>query len=42
MKKIIHKILKFKRTVSFVYAGKTFTETWILFGFIKFSTFKNL
>jgi len=42
MKKILLKILKFRRTVSFAFAGKTITETWILFGVFKFSISKNI
>lgn len=42
MKKLINKILKFRRTVSFVYAEKTITDTWIWFGKIKFSTYKTI
>lgn len=43
MKKLIHKILKLRRSVSFAYAGATITEQWILFGkFTIARTFKTL
>jgi hypothetical protein len=32
MKKLIHKILKLRQSVSFAFAGTTITEQWILFG----------
>lgn len=42
MKKLINKVLKYKRTISFAFAGRTITETWTLFGTFKFSTHKTI
>lgn len=42
MKKLINKVLKFRRYVSFAFADKTITETWTLFGTIEFSTHKTI
>lgn len=42
MKKLLNKVLKFRRTVSFIFADKMITEEWTLFGKFKFSTHKPL
>lgn len=42
MKKLIHKILKFKRYTSFVFADKKIKEEWILFSTFKFSIYKKV
>lgn len=41
MKKLLNKVLKFRRSVSFIYADKMIKEEWILFGTIKFSNYKT-
>lgn len=40
MKKLLNKVLKFRRTVSFIFAEKMITEEWTLFGTFKISTSK--
>lgn len=42
MKKQLQKVLKFKRTMSFIFADKMITETWIWFGKFEFSTNKPI
>lgn len=36
MRKFIHKFLKFRRTVSFVFESPVYAEEWTLFGTFKF------
>ncbi|WP_262714086.1 hypothetical protein [Chryseobacterium sp.] len=41
MKKLINKVLRFRRTVSFIYSEKMIQEEWIFFGTFKIVTQKT-
>lgn len=42
MKKSLNKVLKFRRTISFIFSEKMVTEEWTLFGMFTISTRKAL